>query len=273
MRFFLALLLIATLWSCEVTSVKNVPLPASSEKLAVIGLATNLGLGVYVSTTASFQGSSVATGLLAARVSLLRDNQMVELLQKQSLFYTTSQRSRYGPDYLLQVQHATLGEASVALESLPERVAIVAPSATFDKNERDVNVSFSLKDAGAKNYYGYKIVPTNSRFSAPDSLFYRLSPNQLFDNLAFANQTKTVQIRQQVAWRSATGQTIRANRVTIYLYHLSPATYDYYRSLGEYLSFFDDTFAIVSPVKNNIKNGHGFVGVCNIDSVSVVIRP
>ena len=95
----------------------------------------------------------------------------------------------------------------------------------------------------------------------------------MFDNLAFANQTKTVKTRQAVAWRNAAGQTIRANRVTIYLYHLSPATYDYYRSLGEYLSFFDDTFAIVSPTKNNIKNGQGFVGACSIDSVSVVVKP
>lgn len=142
MRTFLALLHIATLWSCEVTSVKNVPLPASPQKLVVIGLATNLGMGVYVSTTAPFQGSSVATGLLEAKVSLLRGNQAVELLQKQSLFYTTSQRRNYDQEYLLQVQHPTLCEASAALETLPERVAIVKPIATFDKNERDVNVSF-----------------------------------------------------------------------------------------------------------------------------------
>lgn len=273
MRSFLALLLITTLWSCEVTSVKNVPLPASPQNLVVIGLATNLGMGVYVSTTAPFKGSSVATGLLEAKVSLLRGNQAVELLQKQSLFYTTSQRRNYDQEYLLQVQHLTLGEASAALETLPERVAIVKPIATFDKNERDVNVSFSLKDAGEKNYYAYKIIPANNRIPAPDSLFYRISPDFLFDNLAFANQTKTVKTRQAVAWRNAAGQTIRANRVTIYLYHLSSATYDYYRSLGEYLSFFDDTFAIVLPTKNNIKNGQGFVGACSIDSVSVVVKP
>ena len=268
--FFIGLLTLLT--ACEVVSVKNVTLPPSPEKLVVVGLATNVGVGVYVSKTSPVLQSNTSSSLLEVSVRLLKKEATLANLSTNTGLYLSSQVWEYNQDYTLQVQHPILGVATAQLEALPARVSIGEATATLDKNERDFSVSFAFRDAAGSNYYAYQVIPMRGGMPLTNQQIYRIPVGLLLTDLGFENQTKKVTTSESLNWRTTDGQSLRANQAKVYLYHLSKNTYDYYRSLAEYSAFYDDTFVELSPVKNNIKNGYGFVGVCAIDSVQVLIR-
>lgn len=271
-RFCALLLATYVFFSCEVATVKTVELPEAPERLVVIGLATNVGLGVYVSKTSQVLTPKEDAQFLDAKVSLLKGGTTLAELKKGSHLYYSDSTGVYNQEYELRVEHPILGQASATLESLPEKVTIIESSATIGRYDSEADISFSFFDIPGHDYYAYQVVPLVEGNPSTDRSVYQIKPGNALNDLGFENQKKIINVSLIRTLESPNGQILKSSQFRIYLYHLSKNTYDYYRSLREYDSYNEDTFAGMLLVRNNIINGYGFVGSCYIDSMSVSLE-
>ncbi len=273
-RCLLSLLVMGALLSCEVLSVKTVDLPAAPSRLVVVGLATNRGIGIYVSKTVPVLSLSMKADSqsLDAQVSLMKDGAKIADLQKSTFLYTSDHNWEYDQSYTLSVPNSELGTASATLEPLPGRIAIQGAIAEVGEFESEAKISFTFQDSSGNDYYAYQIIPAKNGIPLTNSSPYQIPFGNLLDDTGFTNQSKTVSYRVLRTAPFQNGQAVTADQFIIYLHHLSKKTYDYYRSLLEYDSFYEDTFAGEIPVVNNVKNGYGFIGMSYIDSVTVDLK-
>lgn len=271
-RYLISVMVMWVLLSCEVASVKTVDLPSKPSRLVVVGLANNLGLGIYVSKTVPVLSPAGDSQLLDAEVTLMKDGVRLTDLQKGSSLYTSDKSWQYDRNYTLSVQNSELGTASATLEPLPDRIAIQGAKAEVGSFESEAKISFTFKDDPGNDYYAYQIVPSKDGVPLTNGSPYEIPFGNLLDDTGFTNQSKTITYRLLRAMQSQNGQSVIADQFIVYLHHLSKNTYDYYRSLLEYDSFYEDTFAGETPVINNIKNGYGFIGVSYVDSIIVDLK-
>lgn len=262
--------MMGVLLSCEVSSVETVALPPAPSRLVVVGLATNLGLGIYVSKTVPVLSPEGDSQFLDVEVTLMKDGVKLADLQKGSFLYTSDKSWQYDRSYTLSVQHSKLGTASATLEPLPGRIAI--QSATAETERSEAKISFTFKDDPGNDYYAYQIVPAKDGVPLTNGSPYEIPFGNLLDDTGFTNQSKTISYQLLRTAPSQNGQRIPVDQFIVYLHHLSKNTYDYYRSLLEYDSFYEDTFAGETPVINNIKNGYGFLGLSYVDSITVDLK-
>jgi hypothetical protein len=265
------LLLTCLLFACEVATVKTVDLPPAPERLVVLGLATNLGVGVFVSKTYPVLAPKEEALLLEAEVRLRRGTTTLTELRKDVHLYLSDSAWAYSQEYVLSVKHPSLGEASARLAPLPAGVPIQKPTATV-ANEFEADVSFAFRDRPGPDYYAYRVVPLVEGKPLTKRSVYEIDPGSVFSDLGFENQEKTVKARLTRTFRSSAGPPQSASQFRIFVYHLSKDTYEYYRSLREYDSYNDDTFTGNLLVANNIMNGYGFVGTSYVDSTTVSLR-
>ncbi len=271
-RYLIIILLVGALLSCEVTSVKTVDLPSAPSRLVVVGLATNLGLGIYVSKTVPVLSPKEDSQFLNAEVTLIKDGVKLTTLQKGSRLYTSEKNWQYDQSYTLSVQNSELGIASAPLEPLPGRIAIQRATAEIGSFESEAKISFTFQDGSGHDYFAYQVVPSKNGVPLVDKSSYEIPFGNLLDDKSFTNQSKTITYQLFRATQSQNGQSIMADQFIVYLHHLSKNTYDYYRSVLEYDSFYEDTFAGETPVVNNIKNGYGFIGMSYVDSITVNLK-
>lgn len=271
-RCLISLLVMGALLSCEVLSVKTVDLPPAPSRLVVVGLATNRGLGVYVSKTVPVLSPKKESQSLDAQVILTKDGAKLTDLQKSSLLYTSDKNWEYDQRYTLSVQNSELGTASATLEPLPVRVAIQSATVEIGEFESEAKISFTFQDSPGPDYYAYQIIAAKNGVSLMPSSPYQIPFGNLLDDTGFKNQSKTVSYRLLITAPFQNGPTVTADQFIIYLHHLSKNTYDYHRSLLEYDSFYEDTFAGEIPVVSNIKNGYGFIGMSYVDSIIVELK-
>lgn len=258
--------------ACEVVSTKTVSLPKVPERLAVNGLFTNLGIGVYVTKTVPVLQSNLSTVPLDVNVIVKKNENPFLVLQKKADIYTSDSVWNYSKDYTLEVQHATLGKAFAILEPIPLSVPIKETLIAYNQQQSEAMITISFQDLRGDDYYAYKVIAANNGTDFIDESIYKVPTGNLFNDIAFESKTKAITVRQFLLKEIDNNKFIKANRIKVYLYHLSKSTHDYYRSLREYESFNDDAFAEVNPVKNNIINGYGFVGICSIDSLTVNLK-
>jgi hypothetical protein len=258
--------------SCEVVSTKTVKLPNSSDKLVITGLVSNLGIKVYVSKTTPVLETNVVSSILDAEVVLLKNSVPLFLLQKKNDLYSFDSLLNYNQEFKINIKHLKLGEASATLESLPSKVSISQAYAIYNKDKKEADISITFSDLPIENYYAYKAIPSIDGKPLFNESIYKVPYSSLLNDVSFKNQVKTVKTHLFLLEENLNNKVVKANQVKIILYHLSKSTYEYYRSLNEYDLYHDDTFAEVSGVRNNINNGYGFIGFCNIDTIDVHIK-
>ncbi len=272
MRSFPVLLLACGIISCEVISTKNVKLPSSPEKLVVNGVVSNVGVGVYVTKTLPVLQSNPTSSLLEATVSLQKNGMPWAVLQQGADLYMSDSNWKYTDNLTVEVQHPALGKALAVPDPLPSVVKMSDVSAVYTKEKTEAAITLAFRDVSGADYYAYKMIAVKDGVPLTNESIYKIPTDALMSDLSFDNQAKKIVSRLFLLKEAGNNQTIRANQVKVYLYHLSAATYDYYSSLREYDSYNEDTFAEVLPVKNNIQNGYGFVGACSIDTITVNIK-
>lgn len=271
-RFCTLLLPTYLLFSCDVATIKTVELPAAPERLVVIGLATNLGLGVFVSKSAPVVAPKADATFLDVTVSLQRGGTKVTDLRKGSQLYLSDSTWAYNQEYVLNVRHPILGEASARLDPLPEKITIQEAIVRVGYHDSEADVSFTFQDKPGEDYYAYQVVPLVDGKPFPSQSIFQIQPGNVLNDLSFENQKKLITTRLFRNVQLTNGSTLTASQFCIYLYHLSKSSYSYYRSLREYDSYHDDTFAGPLLVDNNIMNGYGFLGSSYIDSITVSLE-
>ena len=271
-RLLFFVLSIGWLVSCEVVSTRTVSLPTVSERLVVNGIVSNLGMGVFVSKTAPVLEPSQASSLLEVTASLYKNGEKIEELSKEGGLYTSKTKWSYSSNHALQISHNSLGVASALLEALPVVVPITSTSLSYNKDKSEATVLMYFKDIIGENYYAYKIVAEANGVPFISDHIYRVPFRNILTDADFESKEKEIEFRQFLLKEGANNQRIKADKVRIYLYHLTKSTYNYYYSLNEYDSFNEDAFADISPIKNNISNGYGFVGACTIDTLTITLK-
>ncbi|TDB59556.1 DUF4249 domain-containing protein [Arundinibacter roseus] len=261
---FMAGILLA---SCEMVSQKNVDLPPAVERLVMIGLATNQGIGVYVSRTVPLPITASRDELIEAQVQLVQSETSIARLHKNSQLYESDTALHFDSSYQLRVVHPTLGEASAPLEVIPGRIAIQAASLRGEASDGEASVSFMFSDPPGPNYYAYQFIPLKDGVPLTDINPY--SFRVVLDDTNFEGKTRTVTDRMLKTFSLADGTRVFANGALIYLHHLTANTYRYHRSLQEYEGYSEDTFANPPPVLSNVRNGFGYLGVSYVDTVRV----
>jgi len=152
------------------------------------------------------------------------------------------------------------------------RLLEIGLSAPAETEKSEAKISFTFKDDPGNDYYAYQIVRSKDGVPLTNGSPYEIPFGNLLDDKDFTNQSKTISYQLLRTTQSRNGQSVVADQFIVYLHHLSRNTYDYYRSLLEYNSFYEDTFAGETPVINNIKNGYGFIGMSYVDSTTVNLK-
>ncbi|MFN4145183.1 MAG: DUF4249 family protein [Runella sp.] len=255
-------------YGCEVISTRTLSIPQQEPQLVALGLVTNLGAGVYVTKTVDVVGGSRQATSEGAEVNIIGNGVRIEQLKKIEDLYISTFEGPYTSDFVLEIK-TDAQTATIKLDSLPAKVKIKEGIAQYSpSNQNEAQITFGFQDVGNEQYYAYSIFPLSNGIPAPNHSIYKIPLASLTPNRSFRNQYKTISLKQVL---NATPQK-KVNQIRIYLYTLSKSTYQYYQSLSEYDSYIDDTFAEVSPVKNNVKNSFGFVGMCSIDSLTINIK-
>ncbi|MBU1822957.1 MAG: DUF4249 domain-containing protein [Bacteroidetes bacterium] len=266
-KLLIAIVAVVGLASCEMVSQKNVDLPPTVERLVMIGLATNQGIGVYVSQTVPLPVTASGTGLIDAQVQLMKSETPIANLRKSTQLYQSETIVHYDSSYRLRVVHPTLGEASAPLEVLPGRITIQAASLRGEAQDGEASVSFMFSDPPGPDYYAYQFIPLKDGVPLTEVSPY--SFRVVLDDSNFEGKTRTVNDRMLKIFSQADGSRIYANGALIFLHHLTANTYRYHRSLQEYEGYSEDTFANPPPVLSNVRNGYGYLGVSYVDTLRV----
>lgn len=263
---------IGWLASCEVVSTRTVTLPTVPERLVVNGVVSNLGMGVFVSKTAPVLELSQTSSLLEVTASLYKNGEKIEELSKEDGLYTSKIKREYSSNHTLEILHNSLGIASALLEPLPVFVPITSANLSYNKDKSEATILMHFKDIVGEDYYAYKIVAEANGIPFISDHIYRIPFRNILTDADFESKEKEIELRQFLFKEGLNSQRIKADKIRVYLYHLTKNTYNYYYSLNEYDSFNEDAFADISPIKNNISNGYGFVGTCAIDTLTITLK-
>ncbi|WP_028667611.1 DUF4249 domain-containing protein [Runella zeae] len=273
MRSFVCIFLVAVIGlACEVSTVKNVDIPSAPTKLVVNGVATNVGIGVFVTKTYPVLEPVRANPPLSAIVSLKKNEQVLETLQFENNLYITNKAWDYNSSFVVEVQNPQLGIAKASLEALPSSIGLKNALASQIPQTSEAQVTMSFQDLPGENFYAYKIIPIYEGIPFQNESIYQIPTNKLLSDVGFESQIHTIKDRILLRKDLGNNQDVVARQLKICFYHLSKNTYDYYRLVHDYDSYHDDAFAQSISVSNNIQNGYGYVGVCHMDTLTVNIK-